>query len=894
MRLTILLFLITNISLAQITSAQQKALNSYVDYANQSAREVTTMVLALKSYYASVSTQKSWTTLRFTCPVQPDTYYYNHALELNGNLPLLNTLLRELRVAADSIDVACKSLDTYYKLQDFKQDNHAKGEQMVLKFPQLLRDYRSRQEALNDGLITIFKKLSAGNTQNTYRKSDVMMRDHIDSERKFLSKWSLNLHEEIHSGWPDYELQPSISETNEHLEQINAFHHALKYPASSMWTSFKEALQSVLNEKRRGLDEYNFAAKKSDRHGNEVYLNLINYFNGTLVSSYNTFIQFSERDGYYGLKVMEYFPSFDIRTTAKNVEISIAPFGDTAAPAFKVTPKSSPISRPTFQSLINYVEFINEGTRQVRYLQMVLRNFNSSASYYRNLQSFAQRAAMTFDYEKFQVPLSLFQTLTSGNKDLPQEAVNSLNMQAQVLLDILKEMDQHAASIDVSVETKQYESDRLQKIFDHLERERTLMNEWDQRKEDLYNDVRKVYEAYPSSLQQKNPWYVSAQALWQLAGLDHTALFRAKAYYLGDSTIEIPTAPIDSALRLVITMEHDNMKGIEKLGRYNGMCPYSPYEDLPETSRIFSEKLQKVKEGKQASGRHPYEALIYDYNNIVDDFNKFAELSKEVLVLKMIHQPELFFVKDPGAETGLGAEISQRRNYQRERREGPVRPNTGPSAAASVKLIRDTVYIEKRDTVYISEPAEEMRSMEGYAINNMVLLLDVSGSMNSPEKLPLLKAAVLDMLSMMRDEDEIALIAFSGKPNVLLKPISFNEDEKIRKAINTLKSSGKTDAAAGIRLAYKVADENYIRGGNNRIILATDGEFAVDDKTRELIRSFAGQDIFLTVFDFGKGSGSSRSLEQLAKTGKGNYEHISKENAGSKLIHEAKSKRARQ
>jgi len=102
---------------------------------------------------------------------------------------------------------------------------------------------------------------------------------------------------------------------------------------------------------------------------------------------------------------------------------------------------------------------------------------------------------------------------------------------------------------------------------------------------------------------------------------------------------------------------------------------------------------------------------------------------------------------------------------------------------------------------------------------------------------------------------------------------------------------GKTDGNAGVKLAYKIADENYIRGGNNRIILATDGEFGLNDESRQLIERFSKEDIFLSIFNFGKGVGASKALERLAAVGKGNYEYISKENVDLKLIREAKAKK---
>jgi secreted protein with Ig-like and vWFA domain len=173
----------------------------------------------------------------------------------------------------------------------------------------------------------------------------------------------------------------------------------------------------------------------------------------------------------------------------------------------------------------------------------------------------------------------------------------------------------------------------------------------------------------------------------------------------------------------------------------------------------------------------------------------------------------------------------------------------------------------------------------------MVLLLDVSGSMNTPDKLPLLKKSVLLLLKMMRQEDEVSIVTYSGKAKVALSPTSFKEEEKITKVIERLKSEGTTDGNAGITLAYEIADKNYIRGGNNRIILATDGEFPISKETFELAKRSAGEDIFITVFNFGKTSQSAKNLQQLSSLGKGNYEYITRENVDVKLVSEAKAKK---
>lgn len=122
-------------------------------------------------------------------------------------------------------------------------------------------------------------------------------------------------------------------------------------------------------------------------------------------------------------------------------------------------------------------------------------------------------------------------------------------------------------------------------------------------------------------------------------------------------------------------------------------------------------------------------------------------------------------------------------------------------------------------------------------------------------------------------------------------PTSFTEEEKITKVIDRLKSEGKTDGNAGIKMAYQVADKNYIRGGNNRIILATDGEFPIGNPTFDLVKKFAREDISISVFNFGKSTTSAKNLKELADLGKGNYEYITRENVDMKLISEVKAKK---
>lgn len=886
----------------QITAAQSKALNQYADYANQSADEVNKIARSVITYYQSTFEQRSWSPAKFVCPVQPDEYYYNTAkaaANVVGSQSPEHKAFEKLRASAEAIDAKCKWLDTYHKLEDHKKDNHEAGRRTVQELAVLFDKYASDQQALSTTLDRTFRK--AGSTSNKAKASDAMWTQ-LQRERNFLNQWKYNLKEELPDHWIIDQLKQSILETDEAIKSLKQTRLTLTYPASGMWSSFIESLGEILEIKRNALDGYNFDVSKTSKFQNDVYFSLMNYYNGALLSNYNTFLQYAANDKYYGLKAIKFVSLFRVNEAQANQAAKVTPFADIPRSEIKVPQSSSSISKPVFSALSNYVDLINETYRQVVHHRDVVRNMNASAANQFALKDFKGKGSLYFKHDHFKMPHSHFQKALNESKVLPPAIAKPLNDQAQVLMNILTEIDALGVAMEQEVSSKNYQQDGLTSLYEMIRRTVELFNIWDERKEVFFSDVLRVFDSYKPA-DPTSSWYKSGVALRNLTALDHEALFKAKAHYKETGPASVPTEGIDAALRKVIADEYENMKGIEKYGRNNGLCPYTPYEDLPKNSRNFSELLVELAPPKQTYDpyRHPYYSIVYIYNVIVDDYNKFCELSPAPH-LKYVKQPELFVVIPPKPQQ-LPSQPGQpvaRQTTPQNNSSTPVEPkqNTSPQTQevrrdGATKLVRDTVYIEKRDTVYIHEFDDNVRSMEGYAINNMVLLLDVSGSMNAPDKLPLLKKSVLDMLSMMRQEDEISIIVFSGKPKTILEGVSFKDEDKIKKAINSLKPSGTTDGNAGIKLAYKVADANYIRGGNNRIVLATDGEFATGKETQDLITKFSKDDIFLTVFNFGSRNASSKNLERITTLGKGNYEFISKENVEIKLIREAKSKRAK-
>jgi Ca-activated chloride channel family protein len=162
--------------------------------------------------------------------------------------------------------------------------------------------------------------------------------------------------------------------------------------------------------------------------------------------------------------------------------------------------------------------------------------------------------------------------------------------------------------------------------------------------------------------------------------------------------------------------------------------------------------------------------------------------------------------------------------------------------------------------------------------SNMVFLLDVSGSMGSPDKLPLLKTAFTMLVDQLRPQDRVAIVVYAGAAGLVLPSTPGHARGKILSALHSLQSGGSTAGGAGIRLAYRVAAENYIEGGNNRVILATDGDFNVgassDGEMIRLIEEKRERGTFLTVLGFGTGNLQDAKMEQIADHGNGNFAYI--------------------
>ena len=159
---------------------------------------------------------------------------------------------------------------------------------------------------------------------------------------------------------------------------------------------------------------------------------------------------------------------------------------------------------------------------------------------------------------------------------------------------------------------------------------------------------------------------------------------------------------------------------------------------------------------------------------------------------------------------------------------------------------------------------------------NLVFLLDVSGSMNDPDKLPLLQRGLGMLVDTLREGDRVSIVVYAGASGVVLEPTS--DKAEIMAALQRLQAGGSTNGGAGIELAYRLAEGSFVQGGINRVILATDGDFNVGTTDQaalvELIEAKRASGVFLSVLGFGTGNLKDSTMEMLADKGNGNYAYI--------------------
>jgi Ca-activated chloride channel family protein len=169
-----------------------------------------------------------------------------------------------------------------------------------------------------------------------------------------------------------------------------------------------------------------------------------------------------------------------------------------------------------------------------------------------------------------------------------------------------------------------------------------------------------------------------------------------------------------------------------------------------------------------------------------------------------------------------------------------------------------------------------------------VFLIDVSGSMQPPDKLPLVRTAMRMLADVLTERDRVAIVVYAGSSGLVLPSTSGDQKERIHESLARLEAGGSTNGAGGIKLAYEVARQNFIRGGVNRVVLATDGDFNVGVTSQselvDLIERERESGIFLSVLGVGTGNLKDSTMEKLADKGNGNYSYLDSLHEARKVL----------
>ncbi len=204
-------------------------------------------------------------------------------------------------------------------------------------------------------------------------------------------------------------------------------------------------------------------------------------------------------------------------------------------------------------------------------------------------------------------------------------------------------------------------------------------------------------------------------------------------------------------------------------------------------------------------------------------------------------------------------------------------PPVGNDLFSVQTVLTSNPWSKENQLFYVDISAKKL-DLDSVPPSQFVFLIDVSGSMDMANRLPLIKSAFRLLVNNLREKDTISIVSYGGAVGVQLLPTSGKEKKKIMNAIDSLTAGGATPGESGIRIAYKLAKNNFIQGGNNRVILATDGDFNVGMKTEseldELISQQRESGIYLTCFGVGMGNYKDSKIQTLAKKGNGNFSYF--------------------
>lgn len=304
-------------------------------------------------------------------------------------------------------------------------------------------------------------------------------------------------------------------------------------------------------------------------------------------------------------------------------------------------------------------------------------------------------------------------------------------------------------------------------------------------------------------------------------------------------------------------------------------------EGLHNTQRV---SVHKSKMGREAYATAPMMNQIATANYNTEEYGTFEE--------NVFHETK----KDALTTFSIDVDRAAYSNIRRMINSGQLPPKdairieeminyfdydykqpTGKDPVSFQTEISDSPWNKGLKLLHIGLQAKKIPT-DNLPASNLVFLIDVSGSMSDFNKLPLLKQGFKLLVDQLRPKDHVAIVVYAGAAGMVLPSTSGKEKTKIKEALENLQAGGSTAGGEGIKLAYKIALDNFIKGGNNRVILATDGDFNIGASSEADLKSMIEEKresgVYLSVLGFGMGNYKDNKMETLADKGNGNYAYI--------------------
>lgn len=308
---------------------------------------------------------------------------------------------------------------------------------------------------------------------------------------------------------------------------------------------------------------------------------------------------------------------------------------------------------------------------------------------------------------------------------------------------------------------------------------------------------------------------------------------------------------------------------------------------LSSNSTKNRQKLISITKDQNFSSTYNWYVSDESYFSLVEneivDVNKFPNTGFSLNINKASYSNIRRFINNQSMVPPDAVRIEELLNYFNLHYREPAKKDV----FSIESQISDCPWDVESKLLFLNVNARKL-DMENVPPSNLVFLIDVSGSMDMPNRLPLVKAAFQMLIKNLREKDTVSIVAYGGTVSVWLQPTSGAEKQKIIQSIEELTARGDTPGESAIRMAYELAEHTFIKGGNNRVILATDGDFNVGEVSEkaldDLITKEKKTGVYLTCLGVGMGNYKDSKLEILAKRGNGNYAYLDDINEAEKVL----------